>query len=345
MTSIIKSKKGQSFDINGQQILFGAIIVVVAIVAMVILFGSWYSVPKGYVGVLFDRTSGTYTTIGQGWGFKKPIIQDVTLFPFQTQTLGFYGSSAEGGNGQYGAITPKDKTGISFDIDVTVRYHLEPTQAAAFLEQKGLGIEAMESVIVTATRSEAVRGVLGNQNQEDIPSKLGELSADILVALQQRIDKEASGKLKPGYLVIESVDLRNIVYNPAIEKKIEEKQAAKQEAEKQQYVLQNAEYQMKIELTNADRDKQAAILRADGEGQAILLVATAKAKGISLVNTAYQNMPMTYVLTQAYDAIKPTDKIIIGIDSLAKEGNNIGLLNYNQLIGPLSTQGYTNGTG
>ena len=308
----------------------GAILLVVLAV-LTIALGSWYTVPEGSVGVLFDQRTGfEYNEKPQGWGLKVPIIQRMIDIPFRTQTVGFYGGTEEADRGQYGAVTPKDKNGISFNIDVTVRYHLDPLQAAEFVEQKGEGTAAMESVLVTAVRSEALRGILGQENQEDIPSKLSELSASTIVALQDRINKEAVGKLRSNFIVVESVDLRNIDYNDAIEAKINEKQQAKQDAERQEYELQKAVTVKEIELTNADRDKQAAILRADGEAQSIRLVAYAKADGITKVNEAYQNMPQAYVYTKFAEAIQPTDKVYLGIESLG--GNQLNFLDMNQLI-------------
>jgi hypothetical protein len=45
---------------------------------------------------------------------------------------------------------------------------------------------------------------------------------------------------------------------------------------------------------------------------------------------AYQNMPIAYVYSQFADAIKPTDKIYMGFDSLS--GGQLSLLNLNQLM-------------
>lgn len=315
-------------------IIFGIVVVALIVIVVVVLMGSWYNIPEGNVGVLFDKRSGfDYNEKPQGWGLKVPIVQTMHRIPFRTQEIGFYGDA---GRGQYGTITPKDKNGISFSIDITVRYSLDPTQAAEFIEQKGSGVAAMESVLVTSTRSEAVRGVLGQENQEDIPAKLDELAVKVREQLQARVDREATGQLKAGFIRIESVDLRKIDYNDQIELKIQEKQQAKQEAEKQQYILEEAEYKKKIELTNADRDKLAAILRAQGEAEAILTVATAKAEGIQKVNLAYQNMPIEYVYVQYAQALKSTDKVILGIESLTP--NTLPILNVNQLAG-LHSQG------
>lgn len=327
------NKKAQHNTFKPKDLILGAVGVFVIILVLVVGLGSWYSVPKGHVGVLFDQRYGfDYNEKPQGWGLKIPIVQSVTDMPFMTQTVGFYGGEEESARGQYGVIKPKDKNGISFSIDVTVRYSLDPTQAVEFVEQKGSGIKAMESVVVTATRSEAVRGVLGQENQEDIPSKLAELSLTVMEALQARIDKEAIGKLKPGFILVESVDLRNIDYNDAIEKKINEKQQAKQEAEKQEYVLQQAKTMKLIEITNAEKDRAAIILRAEGKSQGILLEATAKAKGIEKVREAYYNMPWQYVLVQGYQAIKPTDKVFFGLDGFTGS-NALGVLDLNKLIG------------
>ena len=150
-------------ELSMKSIIGGVVMIVILFGLIAVLFGSWYSVPEGNVGVLFDRRFGyDYSEKPQGWGWKIPIVQSVTDMPFRTQEVGFYGQTTE--RGQYGAVTPKDKNGISFVIDVTVRYSMDPSQAAEFVEQKGKGVSTMESVIVTATRSEAVRGILGKEN-------------------------------------------------------------------------------------------------------------------------------------------------------------------------------------
>lgn len=297
-----------------------------------VLIGSLYNVPPGHVGVKFSKTGShqgfAAQEVPQGWGWKMPFITDVYTIPFRTQTIGFYGSNEE--QGTYSAITPMDKNGITFNIDVTVRYRLDPTQASEFVEQKGIGVEAMETLLATAVRADSTRGVFGKYAQEDIPDKRLELAAEVQRVLQRRIDQEASGKLTPGFLTIEAVDIRDIKFNEQIAKRIIEKQEKLQVAQQKVYELESAQRTREIELVNADRDRNATILRAQGEAEATLIIATAKAQGIQKVNDAYQNMPREYVLVKAFEAIQPTDKVYLGFDSLS--GNQLNVLDLNKIF-------------
>ena len=325
------------------KIITGAVVVILCIVGLFVLFGSWYSIPEGYVGVMFHSFGAGQgfdtTSLQQGWGLKAPFRDRVYSIPFRTQSIGFYGATEE--KGSYGSIQPKDKNGITFDVDVTIRYSLDPTQAPAFIEQKGEGIAALEAILSTAVRADSTRGVFGKYAQEDVPLQRDDIAIEVKQTLQKRIDSEATRNLKPGFITIEAVDIRNIKFNAQIEDAIVNKQKTKQVAEQKTYELQQAETQKKIVLVQADQDKQAAILRAEGEGEAIKLVAFAKASGVNAINLAYQNMPAAYVQTQAYQSIKANDKIIIGLDSIVKEGSSIGFTDMNKIISMTNAQGTT----
>lgn len=310
----------------------GVITIIVIIVLLSVLFGSWYNVGEGEVGVMFKKFGTNQgfqpQALQQGYGMKMPFRDRVITIPFRTQTIGFYGGTEQ--RGTYSAIQPKDKNGINFNVDVTIRYRLDPAQASAFVEQKGEGVAAMETILATAARGDSTRGVFGQYNQEDIPQQRTEIAAEVQRVLQERIDKEGSGKLKPGFITIEAVDIRNVQFDPRIEEAIVNKQTQKQIAEKKVYELQQADMDRQIALVNADKQRNATILIAKGDAEAKLLVATATAKGIQLVNDAYKGMPNQYVAVKFAEAIKPTDKIYLGFDSLG--GNSLNLLNMNQLM-------------
>lgn len=302
------------------------IFVFVAIVVLSIIFGAFYNVGEGEVGVKFIKFGAEKgfqpNELAQGWGFKTPFRDRIITIPFRTQEISFSGESA---------ITPKDVNGINYKVDVTVRYKLDPTQASEFIEQKGEGIPAMQQLMTTAIRADSTRGVFGQYAQEDVPQKRIELAGQMLDVLQERINKEATGKIKQGFIVVEAVDLRNVEFDPRIEQAIVTKQTQKQEAEKQEYNLQIAEKQKEIAIVNANRDKEAKILVAEGEGEAVLIVASAKAEGIQKVNDAYQGMPMEYVHVKYAESIRENDKIIFGLESLS--GNSLNFLDVNEATG------------
>jgi regulator of protease activity HflC (stomatin/prohibitin superfamily) len=304
--------------------------IIVIFIVMSAAFGAFYRVPAGHVGIIFNQFGGgqgfDYNERPQGFGFKVPFKQKVYDLSFRTQTINF----CAGEGCDYGRLTPKDKNGINFGVDLTMRYKIDPTQAAEFVEQKGYGIEAMQALMLTAARADSTRGVFGQYAQEDVPSNRMDIAANIKEVMQERIDAEASGKLKTGFITVEAVDVRNTEFNEKIEARIVEKQERLQEAQEMVYRLQTANATREKLLIEADAQKKAAILIAEGKAEAIVLEASAKAEGIDKINKAYQGMPNQYVLTKAFEAIGPNDKMYFGFDSLT--GNQLSFLNMNELM-------------
>jgi len=310
---------------------YGATAVVV-IVILLLLTGFIYNVPKGTVGVIYKKAVGTqgfdYQEKGPGIHLKIPFFWNVYKLSFMTKTV-YLGEGGEiKGTENYATLTPKDKNGINFNQDLAVRFRPSQDQLAEFFELKGENINEM---IVTALRGTA-RNVIGQYAQEDVPEQRAEISAKMVIALQERLDSEASGKLKPGYIIIEAIDVRNTQFNPQIEEAINNKQLQKQKAEQKEYELDAAKKQKEIAMVEADAIKQSYILKAEGEAEAILSVATAKAEGIKKVNTAYQNMPKEYVSVKYAEALQANAEngrlIIIDPNTIG-----LGVMNLNQLIG------------
>lgn len=313
----------------------------IAIIAVLVLvFGSFYSVPDGSVGVKYNKFGANQgydpVELPQGIGFKVPFMQTVWDMPFRTQTIGFFDS--EDGSSDYAAITPKDKNGVDYIVDITVRYRVDPAQVSELMEQKGKKLIDVENILATAARADSTRGVFGQYAQEDVPEQRIEIAGKIKKVLQERIDSEASGKLKPGFITIEAVDVRNVKFNQKIEDRIIEKQEKLQKAQEKEYDEQIAEADKRINIINANSTKMAAIIKAQGEAEAVKVVAFAKAEGLMAVNDAYKGMPAEYVSTKWSDAIKDTDKIIFGLESLSQGGNMLPIIDINEVAG-LKTQG------
>ena len=313
------------------------VVFVIILLTITFLMGGLYNVDEGEVGVKFIKFGGNKgfqaNEYVQGYGLKTPFRDRMITVPFRTQTI-YFTQNPE--RGEYPHIEPKDKNGINFKVDITVRYRLDSTQASEFIEQKGEGLPALETIMTTAIRADSTRGIFGQYNQEDIPIERITIAKEIKKVLQERINLEATGKLKLNFIQIESVDIRNVQFDPRIEEAIVNKQTQKQEAEKREYILQQAQMDKQIAIVNAEKQKEAQIIVAEGNNKAIILEAEAKAKGIQLVNDAYQSMPKEYVLTKFAEAIRPTDKVYLGFDSLG--GNTLNFLNLNEATGLIHEQ-------
>lgn len=313
-----------------------AIILLILIVGL----GSFYSIPGGSVGVLYNKMGDdkgfNSAELPQGWGFKVPVKQVVYDMPFRTQEIAFYDADEGLRKSTYSAITTKDTNGINFKFDVTIRYRLDPTQASEFVEQKGFGIAAMQEILATAARAEATRGVLGQYSQEDVPEHLGEITEEVRIKLQERIDSEGSGKLQPGFIIVEAVDIRKIHFNSEIEERIIQKQKKLQEAQEKEYTKQSAEIQREIDVVNADAQRQAAIIQAEGEAEAIRSIAFAKAAGIKAVSESYEDMNPIYAEIKFAEALKEIaesgNSVFMDIGRF-QGGQNLGVMDYNKFIG------------
>lgn len=319
-------------EVPVKQIIVVVLVFLAAIMVLMLVFGSWFKVSKGDAGCIFSNTEGwDYTEKDQGWHFKMPVVESVEKMTFRTQTLGMYSE----GEGEKTYIVPKDKNGINFNVDVTLRYRMDTNQICEFIEQKG---RDPEPLLITALRADSTRGVFGQYAQEDVPQNRIEIASKVKEVLQNRINAEASGSLGPNFIIVEAVDLRDVQFAQRIEDAIIEKQTRKQEAEKQSYILQQAEMEKEIAIVRADASRQAQILEAQGRGEAILIEATAKASGISKINDAYKGMPASYVDVKYAEALKAMaeggNNVVVDFGRF-KGGENIGFLDYNKLMGSI----------
>jgi regulator of protease activity HflC (stomatin/prohibitin superfamily) len=326
------TEEKEKSKIQWKELFSGSIMIVGFIVGFIIaliIMNGWYYVPGGSQGAMFNRISindvqgYVPTELGEGLRFKVPFMQSVTKLPYRTQQINFCNQANNPNiDCHYDPLVPKDKNGINFEIDLSIRFKLDKTQIVELVQQKG-SMSNIEQLIISAARAESTRGVFGTYTQEELPSVREEVSEKIFNKLQERMDYEATDNLKPGFLIIEALDLRNLDYNDVIEAAIIAKQKKKQEADAKIYDIQFANRTREEELINADKDRQSAIIRAEGTANATLLNGLAQAKTVQAANDAFKGMSPAYVLSKAYDSIGKNDKIIIGLDSLTSEGNSI----------------------
>lgn len=319
------------------------IIVIIVLIVVALLGGLIYYIPGGSQGAIFNKIGSdrgyNLVEMPEGFGMKIPILQGIESLPYRTQTVSFCNENKESQVCDYPAITAKDKAAISFSIDVTVRYSLERDQVSEFVKHKGTSVKDMNNLIVTAARADSTRGVFGNYAQEDLPTLVNEITPIIQKRLQERINEEATGDLRSGFIKIEAIDMRNVAFAPEIEQKIIQKQQKFQAAEEKVFDITIANRTREEYIINADRDKQSAILRAEGEAEAIKKVGFAKADATQKLNDAYQDMPATFVSSKWAESINDNDKIIFGLDNMGS--GVLPIIDVNEMTGMLKNQNKT----
>ncbi len=217
------------FVTYGKKITIGAVI---GILFLIVTCGSYFSVGAGVVGVTFNTITGTTAAHSQGMHLKLPLITNVIKFDVKTQREDIKADSSS-----------KDLQKV--DVHVALNYHLDYTKVNDLYVK--VGRDYNEKVIHPAV-NESVKASTAQFPVEQIIVEREKLRGLIEDSLKERLIHYN--------IILESVNLINISFDPEFNKVVEEKQIEEQK-------IKTAEYKKK----QAEQDKQASILQAEGEAR------------------------------------------------------------------------------
>lgn len=278
------------FDFNENPV--GAVATVVgcvtaALVAAVVLFGSWITVPTGSVGV--KRTNGAATAIlSPGLHFKAPLVQDVVEVSTQSETLTWEKLQAYS----------KDQQPVDTLISLQVR--LDPDAMLDLYRQFGTGVRARA---VVPPAEAAIKEVMGQYSAVNIVQDRTRLGADLLARVKQEIKT-------PG-VIVEAVNLQNVDFSDTYEHSIEQRMQAEVEVAKLQQNAQREQVQAQIVVTQAKAKADAAVAAAEAEARAIKMRGEAEAAAITARGQALRDNPALVSLTAAekWNGVLPTTMV------------------------------------
>ena len=178
----------------------------------------------------------------------------------------------EGSKPNADAIWAPTKDGIKMGFDVSVSWRIKPDEASWIYQNvtendggnTGRYIWLEENVIRAKLKS-AMALTVSNYTPIEVYSTKRE---EIQLNVAERMKKE----ILQYNLLLDNIDLREVYYNEAYEKAINDKKLAEQEALRLFEVTKQKEEQLK----QAEIDKNIAIQRAEGEAKALQI------KGASL---------------------------------------------------------------
>lgn len=233
--------------------ILGAIVGFIAVVfVLTSLFGSWYTVPSGSVGVL-TRNNAYVGLVQPGLGWKMPIIDKVAEVWTQSQTMPYKSK-----------VYSKDQQPIDLAISVTYSIPAD-TVKDVFLQYQTR--ENLISRILDRRVNEQAEIVFGKYSAPDVPGKRAQISLEISNAIKTVTTGTP--------ILISSVQLENVDFSDAYEQSVEARMLAEIEVQKA--------------AQNADRAVQAArqtVTEAQANADSQLAVATAKARAIELTGNA-----------------------------------------------------------
>lgn len=225
---------------NLKKVLFLVLLVVGGIFALTALFKSFYTVPAGNRGLVFNWDALDKTPIEPGLHMKVPFKQHVELFNVQMRESRFE---------KMGAASSDSQQVFS---DIAVNFDIVPGMIGDVRETYG-GWEGFAG------------GILQNAIQQCYKDITAQYKANAILAnrelISQKLHDQLVKKLEPfpfAHIVMTSVN--NIDFSPEYAKAIEEKQVAEQEAQKAIYKAQEAENMAKAQINQARGQAESAKL-------------------------------------------------------------------------------------
>lgn len=250
-------------DLNIPKIVIHAVI---ALVALVLLFGSFGNVATGTRGVK-TRFGAVVGIISPGLYFKIPLVDHVTTMDVHTQSLT--------------ATKDAPLSAASNDLQdtrlaVVVNYHIAPTLVSDIFTQYG-GADDYYIGVVDPLIVATIKSVASEYTASDQIQKRQEMSDKVLASLQTEFaDKN---------VVIEKADITDISFSDTFTAAIEAKVTAQQNAEAAKNKLAQVTYEGQQTIVTAQavaeaQRIQSQALAAAGGSDYVQLKAIEKWNGV-----------------------------------------------------------------
>ena len=212
-----------------------------------IIFTSCVTVRQGEVGV--KRTLGKYSdkTYTEGLRFYNPLTSKIEKISTRTENLEL-------------ALLIPSKEGLNIRSEVSILYNVDPRKAPYILRNLGKNFES--NVILPVFRS-AVADVSARFFAKDMHT--GERST-----IESEIMTHMDGNLQGKGIRIEAVLLKSIQLPASLSQAIEEKLEAEQQAQRMEFVLDQARREAEQKRIEAEGIRDAQQIIAEGLTPSVL---------------------------------------------------------------------------
>ena len=254
-------------------------VVLLCAVGLVVALSSTSCVRTGHVGVvtLFGRVTGR--TLGEGLHAINPAAT-VTQLNIKTQEIKEHASVPS-------------KEGLIMGVEVSILYHLDPTQAASVYQK--VGVNYAEVLLVPTFRS-GIRAITA-------ANTAAALYSDARESIARNIMDDVSRQVAARGVVVENVLLRDLQLPDTLKHAIEAKQQAQQEAQRMEFVLQREKQESERKRVEASGIKDFQDIVSQGISEKLLewkgieatmeLVKSQNAKVI-VVGNSKNGLPLIY---------------------------------------------------
>jgi len=226
------------------------------------VWSSFMIIQPGNVGVVFNRWSGSLKTVGQGVAWRVPWITQVQSYPVALRTYTMVQRSVDGSAQGDDSLDLPTKEGQHIRQDLSVTYNTSQEKAAdVFRSFRGAEIGDIESTFIRRTIITTAQNAAGQMSLTDlISNQRGQLQEHIQDDLQVQMNKMG--------FVVDKVNLGASHLPDAIEKQMQQKMGAQQNAQQADYELQRQQTLAKAKVAEAEGDAQATLVKAKAQAEA-----------------------------------------------------------------------------
>jgi len=234
-----------------------ASVILVLVLVLPILFGSWYNIDEGERGVILRN--GAFVGIADpGLHFKTPLIESVESITVQNTTIRW---------DSMGAYS-KDQQPAAMSVSLT--YKIPPDKVFEVYKNYG-GQEGLENRVLNRIVPNQIQTSFGKYTAIESVQKRQEVVANAELGVKNEIPVEAE---------IVSLQIENVKFSEAYEQSVEERMRAEVAVATQRQNLEKERISAQIVETTAQGAAAATLAAAKAEAQAIELRGDAEASAI-----------------------------------------------------------------
>lgn len=228
-----------------RNVIKGVLWTLFAVILLIVIFGTFYTVQAGERGVLLTFGKPDMVAKSEGLHLKIPIAQ--TVVKYEVKTLKFQVDAAS---------ASKDLQDVHTTI--ALNYHLSPDSVPTLHKEIGV---AYEERVISPLIQEVVKSVTARFTAEELITRRSEVKDEMFAELKDRLAKS--------FIYVDDMNIVNFQFSEqftqAIESKVTNEQLALAEKNK---VLQ-IQYQAEQLVAQAEGNKKALILDAQGKAESI----------------------------------------------------------------------------
>ena len=224
---------------------------VLAMIALIVFFGSWTVVGAGQRGVVVRLGKVQGRILDEGLHFKLPLVESIEKINVRTQALVFDNVADENDNEVSGVLSAASKDLQDVAIAVVANYRPRSDKVNSIYQQYKDGY-------VPTVLEPLVRDTIKTQSAQYTAAELVQKRAEFA----EVVFNELSRKFIEKDTILETVNIVNFKFSDSFNQAIESKVRAEQEAQTAKNQLERIKFEAEQRVTEARAEAEAIRIQA-----------------------------------------------------------------------------------